>query len=198
MPTSTLTLRAPRAFSPSASLLGRGLRRMLGGDPIRAEAVYWVALVLVVAVAVMGTQWGWLWLRDASPPEEFLAAAVWYAVAQAIAVVVFVGVGYVGWRPRVEVTLTPETLRIQQGRVALEIPRTSLRALRTIEATEEHRTLRRRADVRRFVAKAYDPLLVLDVDGQPPIVLALPSAERERFEQALGPLTLDLRPSTFG
>ncbi|MEM9997283.1 MAG: hypothetical protein AAF809_06240 [Bacteroidota bacterium] len=196
MPSSTLTLRAPRAFSPSASLLGRGLRRMLGGDPIRAEAVYWVALVLVVAVAVMGTQWGWLWLRDASPPEEFLAAAVWYAAAQAVALIVFVAVGGIGWRSTVEVTLTTETLRLRQGPTALEVPRAALRGLRHLNATMEHRTLRRRADVRRFVAKAHDPLLVLNIAGQPPIVLALPDSERTRFEQALRPLTADSRQPT--
>ncbi|MEL6611600.1 MAG: hypothetical protein AAFQ53_05870 [Bacteroidota bacterium] len=194
---SDSVFRAPRAFHPPASLLGRGLRRWIG-DPLRAQATYWIVLVLTVAVAVMGTQWGWLWLRDMTTPEAFLDAAVWYAIAQAIALVLFVLVGYVGWRPAVVVTLTDETVRIQQGPTALEVPRPSLRRVRPIAATEEHRTLRRRADVRRFVAKAYDPLLVLDVDSDAPIVLALPDAERERFEHTLGASTLDPRPSTLG
>ena len=217
MPTTTLSFRAPRSFHPPASLLGRALRRWIG-DPLRAEATYWLVLVLTVAMAVMGTQWGWLWLRDMASPEAFLDAAVWYAIAQAVALVLFVLVGYVGWRPAVVVTLTDETLRIQQGPAALKVPRPSLRRVRPIAAralaptprqtsprrarpiaaTEEHRTLRRRADVRRFVAKAYDPLLVLDVDGDAPIVLALPDAERERFEQTLRPSTFDPLPSPLG
>ncbi|MEL6442952.1 MAG: hypothetical protein AAFY55_16905 [Bacteroidota bacterium] len=197
MPTTTLSFRAPRSFHPPASLLGRALRRWIG-DPLRAEATYWIVLVLTVAMAVMGTQWGWLWLRDMASPEAFLDAAVWYAIAQAVALVLFVLVGYVGWRPAVVVTLTDETLRIQQGPAALKVPRPSLRRVRPIAATEEHRTLRRRADVRRFVAKAYDPLLVLDVDGDAPIVLALPDAERERFEQTLRPSTFDPLPSPLG
>ncbi|MEM8598845.1 MAG: hypothetical protein AAGF99_02895 [Bacteroidota bacterium] len=195
MHTSTLTFRAPRSFHPPASLLGRGLRRWIG-NPLRAEATYWIVLVLTVAVAVMGTQWGWLWLRDMTTPETFLDAAVWYAGAQAAALVVFVLVAYVGWRPTVAVRLTDETLRIQQGPAALELPRSVLRTVRPIDATEEHRTLRRRVDVRRFVAKAYDPLLVMDVEDEPLIVLALPVAERERFEEALGPATFDPRPAT--
>ncbi|MEM6783302.1 MAG: hypothetical protein AAF624_06160 [Bacteroidota bacterium] len=194
MPPSPLTFRAPRSFHPPSSLLGRGLQRWIG-DPLRAEATYWIVLVFVVAVAVMGTQWGWLWLRDVTTPETFLDTAVWYAAAQAAALVLFVLVGYVGWRPTVTVTLTDETLRIQQGPTALEVARGTLRTVRPIDATEEHRTLRRRADVRRFVAKAYDPLLVLDVEDALPVVLALPDAERARFEHALGPLTRDLRPT---
>jgi hypothetical protein len=145
---------------------------------------------------MLAMQWGWLWLRDSLPPDAFSDAALRYIGLQAGVFVAFVGLAYVGWRPAVEVTLTSAGLRLRQGARILEIPRTALRDVRTLDATEEHRTLRRRSDVHRFVAQAYDPLLVFDVAGQPPVVLGLPAAERTRLIQVLAPALSASPPST--
>lgn len=174
-----LRLVIPRSLYLPASPLGRGVRRW-AHDARQAESLYFVALALVLCLATLAGQWGWIAFGttpDGAPSLAFLAAQVGGGL-------VLAGTCLLGWRPRVVVTARPETLDVRQGDEALTFHHGRIAAVERITAKDYHRHWQRYAATRAFVNRLPDELLLLRTAGGP-VVLGLATPDLDRLEAHL-------------
>ena len=167
----------PRSLYPPASLLGRLVRRG-ARDARQAESLYVVTAALVLCLATLSSQWGWIgWGTD---PDT----AVAYFVAQVVGGVLLVGTCLLGWRPRVVVAAHERKLDVQQGAEALSLHYGQVASAERITAEAYHRHWRRYAATRAFVGRLPEELLLLRTEAGP-VVLGLAAPDLDRLESHL-------------
>lgn len=174
-----LRLTIPRSLHLPASPLGRGVRRW-AHDARQAESLYFVALALMLCLATLAGQWGWIvygTTPDGAPSLTFFAI-------QVVGGLVLGATCFLGWRPRVVVTARDEILDVRQGDEALSLHHGRIAAVERITAEDYHRHWRRYAATRAFVNRLPDELLLLRT-ASGPVVLGLAAPDLDRLETHL-------------
>lgn len=186
-----LQFTIPRSFYLPASPLGRGVRRW-ARDARQTESLYFVALALVLCLATLAGQWGWIaygTTPDGSPSLTFFAV-------QVVGGLVLVATCFLGWRPRVTVTARDEALDVRQGDEALSLHHGRIAAAERITAADYHRHWRRYAATRAFVNRLPDELLLLRT-ASGPVVLGLATPDLDRLEAHLADRLEAIHPEHF-
>ena len=186
-----LRLTISRSLYLPASPLGRGMRRW-AHDARQAESLYFVALALVLCLATLAGQWGWIvygTTPDGSPSLAFFAV-------QTVGALVLVATCLLGWRPRVTVTARDEVLDVRQGDEALSLHHGRITSAERITAEDYHRHWRRYAATRAFVNRLPDDLLLLRT-ASGPVVLGLAAPDLDRLEAHLAEHLEAARPERF-
>lgn len=186
-----LRFTIPRSLYLPASPLGRAVRRW-AHDARQAESLYFVALALVLCLATLAGQWGWIaygTTPDGAPSPTFFAV-------QVVGVLVLVATCLLGWRPRVTVIARDEALDVRQGDEALSLHHGRIAAVERITAEVYHRHWRRYAATRAFVNRLPDELLLLRT-ASGPIVLGLAAPDLDRLEAHLAEHLEAARPERF-
>lgn len=186
-----LRLTIPASLYLPASPLGRGVRRW-AHDARQAESLYFVALALVLCLATLAGQWGWLLygtMPDGSPSLAFFAAQVGGGL-------VLIVTCLLGWKSRVVITARDEALDVRQGHEALSLHHGRIEAAERITAAAYHRHWRRYAATRTFVNRLPDELLLLRT-ASGPVVLGLAAPDLDRLENHLAEHLETARPERF-
>jgi hypothetical protein len=161
-------------------------------DARQAESLYFVALALVLCLATLAGQWGWIvygTTPDGSPSLAFFATQVVGGLA-------LVATCLLGWRPRVVVTARDEVLDVRQGAEALSLHHGRIASVERITAAAYHRHWRRYAATRAFVNRLPDELLLLHT-ASGPVVLGLAAPDLNRLEAHLAEHLDAARPERF-
>ena len=169
----------PRSLYLPASPLGRLVRRW-ARDARQAESLYLVALALVLCLATLAGQWGWIaygTTPESTPSLTFFAVQVGGGLA-------LVATCLLGWRPRVVVTAREEALDIRQGNEAISLHYGRITSAERITAGAYHRHWRRFAATRPFVNRLPEELLLLHT-ASGPVVLSLAPLDLDRLEAHL-------------
>ena len=167
-------LTAPPVFHPASSPLGKLVRRWID-DERRAESVYIVVAALLLVVASLAGQWGWvLWGTENGDPH------LGYFAAQLVGGGLAAGYCLLGWRRPIQVWAGPDRLEIQRGPDTLSISYIGIQSTERIPATVYHSHWRRYARTRSFVNRLSDEVLLLRTD-QGPVVLCLAEADLVRL-----------------
>lgn len=174
----------PGAWDPTASLLGRGLKQ-LDPDELRAEATFYVAAVATVAGYLVLVFLGWAWINWDGPPAEVEVSRYW--MLQSLGLVAVVALAWVGRQRGVEVVLTDEGIRIEQGSAAsLQIPYSEIDHGERIPNIRFHQHYRLYAETRAFRGRVPEKMVLLKTTAFP-VVLGIRPAEQALFlERVLG------------
>ena len=157
---SNIEVRVDGRIHPPHSLLGLVLRRRFGAG-YRAETIYLVTSVMLVTGALV---------------IGFVASSLGFGALAGPGVLLAFGlaiISFAGYRGRIEIVLTSERLRVNQGRVRLDVPFRAIRAVDVIDAVTYHRVEARRPGVHRFVNDYRDRLVRIQTD-RATIVLGVP------------------------
>lgn len=170
------TFYVPRRFHPAYSLLGRWLQRRLG-DARRAEAVYLILLTGLLLALLLGNYLAWAVLEPAvtAAPTGPTAVAFWAAQIAGLGLCMLLG--FVGYRPRVAVTVQDHALHLEQGARSLVLPFHTVTAVRTVSAGCFHRHYARYAATQVFVSRLPDEVLLFET-GEAPVIVGLPPEDR--------------------
>lgn len=167
----THTFEAPRSYDPAYSLLGRFVRARVG-DPLRAEALFIVALTLLAVALLMSHYLGWALLKPVLSGQSNWQLVFWGG--QVTSVLVLAAVGLVGFRPAVRVECTTNGIGLKQGDRSRMLARTDVQEAANLSATEYHRHYRRFTRTQAFVTARPEVLLRLHTN-RGPIVIELPN-----------------------
>mgnify|MGYP006287378717 FL=1 len=167
------TFTASRSYDPSFSLLGRALRTWTG-DRLRGEALYIVVLTGMALALLMTHYLGWALLKSTLTTQPSWQVAFW--AGQLGTVALWGAVGLVGFRPRVTVTCSDDTLTLKQAGQTRTLTPPAIDDVRTIAATRFHRHYRRYAATEVFVSAVPEEVVLLWTDDGP-VVVALPSPD---------------------
>ncbi len=169
----TPTVQSSRCFDPSYSLLGRAIRAWTG-DRLRGEAFFIVVLTGLALFLLMSHYLGWALLKPVMANNPSWQMLFW--AGQLASVVLWGGLGLVGFRPAVTVTCSPTTLTLEQGGRSRTVPLDEIEQVHTVSAMAYHRHYRRYAATEIFVSTLGEEVLLLRTsDG--PVVVALPDPE---------------------
>ncbi|MEZ4699922.1 MAG: hypothetical protein R2834_06300 [Rhodothermales bacterium] len=170
----------PRRFHPGYSLLGRWIRARVR-DERMAEGAFILAccaLLLMLAVA-QNLAWA-VFLPALTTPA---ALSVFWA-AQLTALLLFVGVGLVGFRPGFTVRCDAHQLEVDRAGEALVIPRARILRVAEIPYLAYYRHYRAYARTRAFLGAAVEQVLLIETP-EGPVILALPADERAALRALL-------------
>ncbi len=184
-----LRLTIPRSLYPPASPLGRAVRRW-AHDARQAESVYFVVVALVLCLATLAGQWGWI--AFGTTPEG--APSLAFFGVQVVGGLGLAATCLVGWRPPVAVTARDAALDVRQGDRALSLHYGRIASAERITAEAYHRHWRRFAATRAFVNRLPDDLLLLHT-ASGPVVLGLAPADLDRLQAHLADRLAPAQPS---
>lgn len=167
-------LSAAPSFHPPSSLLGRFVGRWVD-DERQAVSVYIVVAALVLVVASLAGQWGWvLWGTASGSPS------LGYFAAQVVGGVIVGAACLLGWRRPLHVHADHEKVTVRRGAQVLALSYDAIRSAERITAADYHRHWQRYAATRAFVNRQPDELLLLrTADG--PVVLGLDLTDLDRL-----------------
>lgn len=169
----TRTFRAPPSYDPSYSLLGRAVRAWID-DRLRSEAVFLVALT-GLALGLLVTQYlGWALLQPILAEQADWQFFFW--AGQGASLSILAGLGLIGFRPAVDVTVTNDELLLQQGSRSCTLSSGTIQEMEVISAQTYHRHYRRYAATRPFISAVPDDVLLLR-DERGPVVIGLPNPD---------------------
>jgi hypothetical protein len=145
----------PGRLAPTRSPLARVVRA-LAADARQGEALYFVALVVLGAVALLAGQVAWFALPASAWPGLLAAGGGLAAFALG------------GWLPALHVRVSGGTLHVRRGPEAVTLPPAEAQALRRVSAREAHAHWRRYGATRHLANRMdHDLLLVCDAEGTP-------------------------------
>lgn len=165
------TFYVPPRFHPAYSLLGRGLRRLVG-DARRAEALFLIALSMLALGLLLGQFFAWMWLKTAilATPLGPVAMAFWLGQIGAVAVCLLTCV--VGFVPAITITVNPTHLHLRQGRHECTLPYGAITSTESVSALTYYRHYRPYAATQAFVNRMTPQVLLLHTP-EAPIALSL-------------------------
>ena len=165
------TFHVPARFHPASSLLGRGLRRLVG-DARQAEALFLVALSMLALGLLLAQFFAWMWLKPAilAAPTGPVALAFWMSQVGALVLVLLTCV--VGFAPAISITLNPTHLHLRRGRHECVLRYDAIRATESISALVYHRHYGQYAATQAFVNRMTPRVLLLHTQ-QAPVALGL-------------------------
>ncbi len=171
----TRTFRAPRTFDPSYSLLGRAFRYWTG-DRLRGEALFLLALTGGALGLLMVHYLGWALLQTLTAGDPGSEWQIYFWGGQVASVLLLVGLGGIGFRPGVRVTVDndPARLDLRQGGCERQVPLAAIDDVQRIDARRFHRHERHYAATDVFATPPGETVLRLDT-AHGPIVVGLPS-----------------------
>ncbi len=142
------------------------------GDERRAEALFLVALSMVLLALLLGQFLAWVALKEAilAAPDGPVAVAFWLAQGAGVALCLLTCV--IGFRPAVTVRVEATGLTLRQGRRALTLAYDEIAAARPLPARRFHRHYARYAATQVF-ANRYTPEVVLIETARGPVVVGL-------------------------
>ncbi len=165
------TFKVRPRFHPAHSLLGRGLRRLLG-DARRAEAWFLIALSMIALGLLLAQFFTWMWLKPAilAAPDGPVAVAFWVGQVGALALGLLTCV--VGFTPAVTVTATPTGLHLRRGRHERALRYDAITSAESISALLYHRHYGKYAATQAFVNRMTPRVLLLHT-AEAPVALGL-------------------------
>jgi len=166
----------PARFHPGYSPVGRWVRRRVG-DARRAEAYFILTLVGAVAMLALAQYVAWALVQDAVTANPGGPAAMAFWGGQVAAVALYALTCVLGFQPSVEVAVTPDGVRIRQGKEALTLASDEVLRVETIPALVFHRHHRRYAGTRVFVTRMPPEVLLLHT-REGPVALGLAPGDR--------------------
>lgn len=185
-----MAIHVPARFHPAYSLLGRWMQRRLG-DARRAEALFLVALSMIVLGLVLAQFLAWLWLQSAilADPTGPVAMAFWLGQVGGLMLCLFTCV--VGFTPAVGVTMAATGLCLRRGSRERILPYAEITSVESITALRYYRHYGRYAATDAFVNRLTPDVLLLHTPGGP-VALGLPpkdhDALRRHLEDHLAPV----------
>lgn len=169
----TPTFKSPPSFHASYSLLGRAFRAWTG-DRLKGEALYIVALTGVALVLLMSHYLGWALLKPLLTNNPSWQVLFWGG--QLASVLLWAGVGLIGFRPGMTVNCQSDGIEIEQGDRSHSVTYDEISTLEMIPATRYHRHYRHYDATRVFVTQFAEEVLLLRTPSGP-IVIGLPDAD---------------------
>lgn len=177
----TRTFRAPRAYDPSYSLLGRAVRAC-AEDRLRSEALFIVLLTGLALLLLLSHYLGWTIVKPIVTENRSWQLLFWGG--QVASVLALAGVGLVGFRPSVRVSCTSKAVTFQQGQQTCRLPLGSIQKIETISSETYYRHYRRYRAARLFVSALPDKLLLFHhADG--PVIVGLEDSDRSALRDVL-------------
>lgn len=158
--------------------------RRTAGDARRGEALYYVVLTTLAAVLLLAHVAAWTVLHPSVEAAPGGAAALRLWALQLGTLLLVVGAGLVGVRPRVTVAVDERGVTARQGRRTAFVAHADVRRAEPLSALRFHRHEARYAATRAFVCGRPATLLALDTPAGP-LVLGLPPADHGRLTAAL-------------
>jgi len=172
-----LMLQTPWRFDASRSGLGMMVSALVP-DRRRAGSVFYVVLGLYVAAVLFVLQWMGLLLPDAIGGMQAFGGQLLLGLVAA-------GIGFIGWRRPLTVFVNGMHLCLRRGDVLFEVPLSTVRSFQRVPAVEVHRHWARYEAVRLFQDRPTDDALLLRLDDDTPVIIALPEVGLDQLEQAL-------------
>lgn len=169
----TSTFESSASFHASHSLLGQAFRAWTE-DRLKGEALYLVALTGGALVLLMSHYLGWALLKPVlanSPSSQVL-----FWGGQLASVLLWAGIGFIGFRPAMTVKCRSDGIEVEQGDRARSIAYDEILTLTTIPATRYHRHYRHYEATTIFVTQFADEVLLLRTPSGP-VVIGLPDAD---------------------
>ncbi len=183
------TFHVPPRFHAAYSLLGRGLRRLLG-DARQAEAWFLIALSMLGLGLLLAQYFAWVWLQSAilATPGGSVAAAFWLAQLGGLALCVTTCI--IGFTPAVTVTMTPAGVHLRRGRHEHVLRYDAITSAESIPALLYHRHYGQYAATQAFINRMTPRVLLLHTPDAPVALGLLPDdhdAVRHLLEERLTP-----------
>jgi hypothetical protein len=145
----------PGRLAPTRAPLARVIRA-LAVDARQGEALYFVALVVLGAAALLAGQVAWF----------AVPASAWPGLVAGGSGLAAFALG--GWLPALHVRVSGGVLHVRRGSEAAALPLAEARAVRRVSAWEAHAHWRRYAATRYLANRTgHDLLLVRDAVGTP-------------------------------
>ncbi len=167
------TFHVPARFHPAYSLLGRGLRRLVG-DARQAEAFFLVALSMLALGLLLAQFFAWMLLKPVIQAAPAGPVAVTFWIGQVGAVVLCLSTCVVGFAPAIVVTATPSGLLLRRGDHERELRYEAITATASITALAYHRHYGRYAATQAFVNRMTPRVLLLHTPEAPVALGLLP------------------------
>ncbi|MFQ5571422.1 MAG: hypothetical protein ACE5G0_17225, partial [Rhodothermales bacterium] len=145
------TFSVPSRFHPAYSLLGRWMQRLLG-DTRRAEALFIVALSMILLGLILAQYVAWMFLKPAIVAEPIGTVAMTFWGCQIGGVMVCVLTCVLGFRPALTVTTTEGGLHLHQGTHTLTLAYNDITSVEPISPLLFHRHYGRYAATQVFIA----------------------------------------------
>ena len=171
------TFHVPSRFHPAYSLLGRGLRRLVG-DARRAEALFLVTLSMVALGLVLAQYFAWMWLQATIMADPLGPVAVGFWVGQVGTVFLAFAVCVVGFTPPIAVTLTPTEVHLRRGSKAHVLATEAITSVASISPLLYYRHYARYAATEVFINRMTPQVLMLHT-SEAPVALGLLPKDHE-------------------
>ena len=166
------TFHVSTRFHPGYSLLGRGLRRVIG-DARRAEAFYLVTLSLLALGLLLAQYFTWLWLQPAIIADPLGPVAVGFWLGQVGTLTLSLFVCLFGFTPAIELTITPRAVQLHRGAQERVLPYATITSVESISALLYHRHYARYAATGAYINRMTPQILILHTP-EAPFALGLP------------------------
>jgi hypothetical protein len=178
-----LTIHVPARFHPAHSLLGRWMQRRLG-DARRAEALFLVALSMILLGMVLAQFMAWLWLQGAILADPTGPVAVTFWLGQVGGVLLCLCTCVVGFTPAVDVIVTATGLRLRRGAHERTLSYAEITSVESIAALRYYRHYGRYAATDAFINRLTPHVLLLHTPGGP-VALGLPPKDHDALRRHL-------------
>jgi hypothetical protein len=146
--------------------LGRAIRRRLEDDE-RAEGVYILCVAFLLIGLVLLFYLAWALYEPALVTGS--GAKLFAGTQLATGGLVFLTC-FLGHKPALRITLSPDAVALEHGKRSVCLPRHSIHTVTTVTALEFHRHYRKYSQTRVFINNLKAPLVLLKTE-EGPVVL---------------------------
>ena len=165
------------------SILGRLIRRSVK-DTHFAEGILILTIALLSISLVVSFYIGWAFAQPFIEADATGQTAIYYFLAQVVSFsLLFLGV-FLGFKPKLEVTMDHQCVQIKQGSRRLLLLTTEIDRTEIISSTEYYQHYSKYANTRAFYNRLPEELLLLETENGP-VILGVSIEDQATLQEAL-------------
>ena len=173
----------PKRLDANYSLLGRLIRRSVN-DYHYAEGILILSIAMISIVMVVLFYVAWAFVEPALATDSTGQLAEYYAMAQFGSAVFLVLIAFIGFKPKLEITIEDYCIHIKHGSQKLVLLTSEVLQTEIISASQFHKHYRKYVNTRAFYNRLNDHLLLLDTTNGP-VILGLSEEHQATLLSAL-------------
>jgi len=147
-------------------------------DPRQAETTFFLLLATLVLAIIVAQFFLWAFMEPTMQQDPRGQTAQLFWISQVCALLLFVLVAVIGFKPPITLSLTTTQLTLQQGKHVVHVPWSDIVHYSSVSALCYHRTYRPYGTTRHFVNRITPEILILSTCDQV-FAAGLPPADHQ-------------------
>ena len=173
----------PKKLNANYSILGRIIRRSVQ-DTHYAEGILILTIALLCISIVVAFYIAWAFVQPFVEADATGQTAVYYFLAQIASFILLFTAAFLGFKPKLEITIEPHCLHIKQGDHRLLLLNSEIQSTQVISALQYHQHYRKYSSTKAFYNRLSDHLLLLETENGP-IILGVSEEDQATLLETL-------------